>query len=158
MGGAYNSGLLAAPGEVLVAAAVGAQQGGGGGGAGGGPPAGADPSVVDAWESLLEKGRAREQGEDGAFQLKLDYADAPQYALQRAAELAAVCEARGVSLKAAALAFPLRHPRVASVIPGADSAAMAQENSAVFKEGQEIPESFWEELEGMGLASWTYSD
>jgi len=76
--------------------------------------------------------------------------------MQRAAELASVCEARGVSLKAAALAFPLRHPRVASVIPGADSFAMADENSKAFEEGKAIPESFWEELESLGLATWKY--
>ena len=45
----------------------------------------------------------------------------------------AVCERHGVPLAAAALQFPLGHPSVAAVIPGARSAAQVQRNVEVFR-------------------------
>ena len=47
-----------------------------------------------------------------------NYAPAPAAILERVARIEAVVAAHGVSLPAAALAFPLRHPAVAAVIPG----------------------------------------
>jgi len=49
-----------------------------------------------------------------------------------------------VPLAAAALQFPLGHPLVASVIPGAISKAQVEMNVAAFR--QAIPTDFWAEL------------
>ena len=49
------------------------------------------------------------------------YAPAPPEVVARSARMQAICEDHGVPLAAAALQFPLAHPAVASVIPGAKS-------------------------------------
>jgi len=54
---------------------------------------------------------------------RFDYAPASDAVLRRARSLQATCDRFGVPLPAAALQFPLRHPAVASVIPGMASAA-----------------------------------
>ncbi len=51
----------------------------------------------------------------------------------RVGAIQAVCERHGVPLAAAALQFPLGHPSVAAVIPGARSAAQVQRNVEVFR-------------------------
>ena len=61
----------------------------------------------------------------------------------------AICERHGVPLAAAALQFPLGHPSVAAVIPGARSAAHVQRNLEVFR--QAIPADLWAELKHEGL-------
>lgn len=50
---------------------------------------------------------------------KYNYRAAPPEVLQKAERIAAVCERHGVPLAAAALQFPLGHPAVAAVVPGA---------------------------------------
>lgn len=60
-----------------------------------------------------------------------------------------VCERYGVPLAAAALQFPLGHPSVAAVIPGARSAAHVQRNVEVFR--HPIPTDVWAELKHEGL-------
>ena len=65
--------------------------------------------------------------------------------LDRVRRIQAVCERHGVSLAAAALQFPLGHPAVASVIPGASSVAQQQRNVVAFLEP--IPADFWTELQ-----------
>jgi D-threo-aldose 1-dehydrogenase len=75
---------------------------------------------------------------------KYDYADAPPAILERAARLEAVCLRHGVPLAAAALQFPLAHPAVASVIPGAVSPAQQDQNLAHFR--RPIPAALWAEL------------
>jgi D-threo-aldose 1-dehydrogenase len=62
---------------------------------------------------------ARPIADDARF----DYAPASGAVLRRARSLQATCDRFGVPLPAAALQFPLRHPAVASVIPGMASAA-----------------------------------
>ncbi|MBD0744280.1 aldo/keto reductase [Streptomyces sp. CBMA152] len=73
-----------------------------------------------------------------------DYAAAPPDLLDRALWLKAVCERHGVPLRAAALAFPLRHPAVASVLVGARSAAEVRDAAALF--ARPVPDALWEEL------------
>ncbi|GAA0608133.1 aldo/keto reductase [Streptomyces crystallinus] len=73
-----------------------------------------------------------------------DYAAAPPALLARALRLKAVCERHGVPLRAAALAFPLRHPAVASVLVGARSAAEVRDAAELF--GRPVPQALWEEL------------
>jgi D-threo-aldose 1-dehydrogenase len=49
---------------------------------------------------------------------KYNYRDAPPAVLEKVDRIERVCSAHGVSMIAAALQFPLRHPAVSSVIPG----------------------------------------
>jgi len=60
-----------------------------------------------------------------------------------------ICEDHGIPLKAAALQFPLAHPQVSSVIPGALRAAQVNENLEMLK--IHIPLEFWLELKQTGL-------
>ena len=78
-----------------------------------------------------------------------DYAPAPPEVMDRVRRLAAVCEANGVPLPAAALQFPVAHPQVASVIPGiADRRQLAQ---AVAWFSMPIPDRLWDDLRAEGL-------
>ncbi len=78
-----------------------------------------------------------------------NYARAPEAIMTRARKIAAVCDAHGVALPAAALRFPLGSPVVASVIPGPRSAAEVGEIAAWF--AAEIPSSLWSDLRNEGL-------
>lgn len=80
---------------------------------------------------------------------KYDYADAPPDILARAQRIAAVCARHAVPLAAAALQFPLAHPAVASVIPGALGATEVAENLAHLR--RPIPAALWAELRHEGL-------
>lgn len=73
-----------------------------------------------------------------------DYAPASEPLLARARRIAAVCERHGVTLPQAALAFPLRHPAVASVVVGARSAAEVTRNAALT--ARPVPDDLWAEL------------
>jgi D-threo-aldose 1-dehydrogenase len=59
-----------------------------------------------------------------------DYAPVPPDVLARVARMAALCEAAGVSLQAAALQFPLRQPVVAAVVAGMSSPTEVAANVA----------------------------
>lgn len=59
------------------------------------------------------------------------------------------CARHGVPLKAAALQFPLLHPAVISVLPGATSPAELRENAALIR--HPIPPDLWAELKALGL-------
>jgi D-threo-aldose 1-dehydrogenase len=61
----------------------------------------------------------------------------------------AVCKAYNVSLKAAALQFPLAHPAVVSIIPGAASATQVTQN--VVSVQTLIPAAFWSDLKAQNL-------
>jgi D-threo-aldose 1-dehydrogenase len=78
-----------------------------------------------------------------------DYAPAPAPLVERARRIAAVCERHGVTLPQAALAFPLRHPAVVSVVVGARTAAEVRRNAALLD--AEVPEALWHELTDQGL-------
>ncbi|HJS73504.1 MAG TPA: aldo/keto reductase [Vicinamibacteria bacterium] len=64
--------------------------------------------------------------------------------LEKVRRLEEVAARHGVPLKAAALQFPLAHPAVATVIPGARTAAEVEENVRMFF--HPIPSPFWNEL------------
>jgi D-threo-aldose 1-dehydrogenase len=74
-----------------------------------------------------------------------NYQAAPPALVERALELEAVCNRRGVDLKAAAIQFPLRHPAVASVLTGCRSVAEVEENVRMFE--TPIPDTLWDELD-----------
>jgi D-threo-aldose 1-dehydrogenase len=69
--------------------------------------------------------------------------------LQRVARMEAVCRRHNVPLAAAALQFPLGHPIVASVIPGAITRAQIAQNLAAFN--HKVPPDLWAELKHEGL-------
>jgi D-threo-aldose 1-dehydrogenase len=78
---------------------------------------------------------------------RYDYEAPPAPILARAGALERVCEAHGVSLGAAALQFPLRHPAVASVIPGLVGEAQVRETFE--RMAATTPERLWLELDDM---------
>ncbi|WP_225907930.1 aldo/keto reductase [Hyphomonas sediminis] len=81
--------------------------------------------------------------------LYYDYAAAPEWAVNRAAELRRICEAHGTTLPAAALKFCAAHPAVASVIPGARSAEQVRQIKAWTDD--DIDPALWTELKDKGL-------
>jgi D-threo-aldose 1-dehydrogenase len=80
---------------------------------------------------------------------KYDYRDAPRELVERARRIADVCGRHGTSLPAAALAFPLAHPAVASVCVGAASRAQVERNVQLLDAG--VPAQLWAELRAEGL-------
>ncbi|MFI7443708.1 aldo/keto reductase [Nonomuraea indica] len=78
-----------------------------------------------------------------------DYRPAPPAVLERARRVAAVCETYGVALPQAAMAFPLRHPAVASIVLGARSPQEVEANAALWS--RPVPDDLWRELEAEGL-------
>ncbi|MFO1349242.1 MAG: aldo/keto reductase [Gammaproteobacteria bacterium] len=78
-----------------------------------------------------------------------NYRPAPPDILARVARIEAVCQRHGVALASVALQFPLGHPVVASVIPGARKPAEIERNAALFS--TPIPTELWRELKTAGL-------
>jgi D-threo-aldose 1-dehydrogenase len=75
---------------------------------------------------------------------KYEYEDAPVELIARAGLIADVCEDHGVSLPEAALAFPLMHPAVVSVVVGSRNAQ--QVNSNLERYETPIPPTLWTAL------------
>jgi D-threo-aldose 1-dehydrogenase len=73
-----------------------------------------------------------------------DYVAAPAQLIEKAQKIEAVCQRHGVELGAAAMQFPLFHPAVCSVIPGALSVAEVKQN--VGRMSAKIPADLWSEL------------
>jgi D-threo-aldose 1-dehydrogenase len=73
-----------------------------------------------------------------------DYAAAPAPLIDKAQKIEAVCQRHGVELGAAAMQFPLFHPALCSVIPGALSSAEVKQNIA--RLSVKIPAELWSEL------------
>ncbi|MEM7693814.1 MAG: aldo/keto reductase [Pseudomonadota bacterium] len=78
-----------------------------------------------------------------------NYLPAPGAILERVARIEAVAGRHGVRLADAALAFPLAHPQVVSVIPGA--VTPDEVGAAVTALSAKIPSDFWAELTVEGL-------
>ncbi len=64
--------------------------------------------------------------------------------VEKCALIQSVCRKHGVTLAAAALQFPLKHPSVSSVIVGCRSSW--EVDVSVSAVNEHIPEEFWEEL------------
>eukprot|EP00928_Gymnodinium_smaydae_P089167 TRINITY_DN73168_c0_g1_i1.p1 TRINITY_DN73168_c0_g1~~TRINITY_DN73168_c0_g1_i1.p1 ORF type:complete len:400 (-),score=88.40 TRINITY_DN73168_c0_g1_i1:114-1235(-) len=77
------------------------------------------------------------------------YEAASDEMLDKVAKIEAVCERHSVSLPAAALRFPLFHPRVACVLSGVKSEAEVRRAADFAVEV--IPPAFWRELRSEGL-------
>ena len=79
---------------------------------------------------------------------KYVYEDAPAEVLEKVTRIEQVCRRHNVSLAAAAIQFPLAHPCVTSVIPGALHPRQVEENLEYFRE--EIPSALWAALKAEG--------
>lgn len=88
---------------------------------------------------------AAPEGDRGHY----DYAAVPGVVAVKVAGLREICAAHDVPLAAAALQFPLRHPRVACVIPGARSQAEVEAHAAWFD--RDVPEALYRDLQASGL-------
>jgi len=77
------------------------------------------------------------------------YAPASEEILEKTRRIEAVCKRHEVPLPAAAMQFPLAHPLVTSIIPGAMAPEHITTNADWFKHA--IPGSLWSELKGEGL-------
>ncbi len=80
---------------------------------------------------------------------RYDYATAPEKILNRVRALGEVCAAHNTPLIAAALQFPLGHPAVKSVIPGASNPDEVHQNVEIFE--TPIPPALWSDLKSQGL-------
>ena len=73
-----------------------------------------------------------------------NYAAPPVAVVARVSRLEALCAEFDVPLRAAALQFPLAHPRVASVVAGCANGAEARDCAAMFS--YPVPAGFWRAL------------
>ena len=76
-----------------------------------------------------------------------DYGPASDETLARAAAIDAACRRHGVSLRAAALNFPLTNPEVTAVVVGMAAPAEVDENLDGLR--TPLPGELWSELQGM---------
>ncbi len=74
-----------------------------------------------------------------------NYGPAPAGVLAQARALATTCQEYGTTLPEAAVAFPLRHPAVASVVAGMRNQAQAESSSRYVT--AEITEAAWRDLD-----------
>jgi D-threo-aldose 1-dehydrogenase len=81
---------------------------------------------------------------------KYDSRPADDARWERAQQLRAMCERHGVDMRAAALQYPLRHPAVAAVIPGAQSPEQVKQNLDFID--APIPDALWDDLDAEGFA------
>ncbi len=78
-----------------------------------------------------------------------NYNPAPKPIMQRVSAIEAICKKHKVKLAEAALHFPLSHPCVVSVIPGATSPSQVAFNIKTIS--KKIPKALWKDLKAAGL-------
>jgi D-threo-aldose 1-dehydrogenase len=78
-----------------------------------------------------------------------DYERASDELVERARRIAAICERHDTPLIAAAIAFPLRHPAVRTVLVGARSPEEVRVAADAF--ARPVPAELWEDLHAAGL-------
>ena len=78
-----------------------------------------------------------------------DYGPASDATLARAAAIDAACQRHAVTLRAAAVSFPLTNPSVTSMVVGMAAPAEVDENLAALRTA--LPEDLWRELAEEGL-------
>ena len=83
---------------------------------------------------------------EGAF---YNYKKAPPEIMSKVKRIEMVCDRYNVPLAAAAIQFPLGHPAVASIIPGAVKPSEVKQNISMIR--IDIPPSLWQELKEEGL-------
>lgn len=84
-----------------------------------------------------------------AVDATFNYAPADAALIAKANQLADVCESHGVTLPAAALAFPRFHPAVAGIAVGCRNADEVHANATL--DQAEIPAGLWSDLKSTGL-------
>ena len=89
------------------------------------------------WQRYSCDGR---RGPGGPF----NYLPASTDTLEKVRRIEDICRDYSVPLKAAALQFPLAHPAVVSIIPGARTGGEVEENFRLV--GHPIPAEFWSDL------------
>jgi D-threo-aldose 1-dehydrogenase len=80
---------------------------------------------------------------------RFNYEPAPADVVDRARRIGAVCDRHGVSLRAAAVQFPLSHPAVTSLVTGVRTVAHLDEYPRFAR--QAIPPDLWVDLRSEGL-------
>lgn len=88
-------------------------------------------------------------GTRGKGPVNYDYEPADARRIETVRRLERICDAHAVPLAAAALQFPLAHPQVTSVIPGAASAE--QFRTTLRHYSVEIPDALWADLKAERL-------
>lgn len=78
-----------------------------------------------------------------------NYEVAPKDVMDRVAAIEKICKKHKIKLPEAALRFPLLHPSVVSVIPGATSPQQVALNIKTMK--ARIPKALWKDLKAAGL-------
>jgi D-threo-aldose 1-dehydrogenase len=78
-----------------------------------------------------------------------NYKPAPPEIMERVSRIEAVCKRHSVPLAAAAIQFPLGHPRVASIIPGMVKPEEVARNAELMR--HKIPSELWDALKEKGL-------
>ncbi|MFC5262941.1 aldo/keto reductase [Kribbella qitaiheensis] len=78
-----------------------------------------------------------------------NYAPAPAPLVDKANQLADICESHGVTLPAVALNFPLHHPAVAGIAVGCRTPSEVHTNAALSR--VEIPTALWSDLKSTDL-------
>jgi D-threo-aldose 1-dehydrogenase len=78
-----------------------------------------------------------------------NYAPASKAVLDRVAKIQAICVDHKVKLAEAAVRFPLSHPAIVSVIPGAQKPGEVRRNAEML--GAKIPAALWRDLKAAGL-------
>jgi len=78
-----------------------------------------------------------------------NYEPAAQALVDKANQLADLCEKHGTTLPAAALAFPLFHPAVAGIAVGCRTPDEVHTNAALAR--TEVPTALWSDLKSAGL-------
>ena len=80
---------------------------------------------------------------------KYNYREAPPEIIKKVALIEAVCRRYDVPLAACALQFPLGHPSISAVVPGAVTPEEIHRNVALMS--TKIPADVWSELKHEGL-------
>jgi D-threo-aldose 1-dehydrogenase len=80
---------------------------------------------------------------------KYNYADATPQVLAKVETIQAICKKHDTPMAAAALQFPLAHPIVASVIPGAIAPEQVRQNVEYFR--RPVPADLWSDLKREGM-------
>ena len=80
---------------------------------------------------------------------RYNYREAPPDVIEKVRGIEAVCARHGVPLAAASMQFPLHHPLVASIIPGAFAPEQVERNIATMR--TVVPDALWADLKKNGL-------
>jgi D-threo-aldose 1-dehydrogenase len=80
---------------------------------------------------------------------RYNYDPAPPAILEKVTKIEAICTAHAIRMVDAAFQFPLLHPAILSIIPGAQTPAEVQANARAA--AAKIPSALWADLKSAGL-------